>query len=163
MPGLTIFRFDAPIFFANARTFADQVLRLADADPKPHWILVAAEPISDIDTTAADMLEELAGDLETRGVQLAFAELKEPVQAKIDGYGMHPVSYTHLAGPAERPADRPDQGGKRHTKGPWTRLANVAGLESDGPSTTHSRGRADGGVATSRRQHDCLLYTSRCV
>ncbi len=91
MPGLTIFRFDAPIFFANARTFADQVLRLADADPKPNWILVAAEPISDIDTTAADMLEELAGDLETRGVQLAFAELKEPVQAKIDGYGMHHV------------------------------------------------------------------------
>ena len=91
MPGLTIFRFDAPIFFANARTFADQVLRLADADPKPNWILVAAEPISDIDTTAADMLEELAGDLETRGVQLAFAELKEPVRAKIDGYGMHHV------------------------------------------------------------------------
>ena len=91
MTGLTIFRFDAPIFFANARTFADQVLRLADADPKPNWILVAAEPISDIDTTAADMLEELAGDLETRGVQLAFAELKEPVRAKIDGYGMHHV------------------------------------------------------------------------
>ena len=91
MPGLTIFRFDAPIFFANARTFADQVLRLADADPKPNWILVAAEPISDIDTTAADMLEELAGDLQTRGVQLAFAELKEPVRAKIDGYGMHHV------------------------------------------------------------------------
>ncbi|MEI2826276.1 MAG: sulfate permease [Dermatophilaceae bacterium] len=91
MPGLTIFRFDAPLFFANARTFSDQVLRLADADPKPRWILVAAEPISDIDTTAADMLEELAGDLETRGVQLVFAELKEPVRAKIDGYGMHDV------------------------------------------------------------------------
>ena len=94
MPGLVIFRFDAPLFFANARTFSDQVLRLAtpkEGEPAPRWILVAAEPISDIDTTAADMLEELVGDLETRDVQLAFAELKEPVQAKIDGYGMHHV------------------------------------------------------------------------
>ena len=56
LPGLVIFRFDAPLFFANARTFRDEVRRLAGAEPRPHWIVVAAEPITDVDTTAADML-----------------------------------------------------------------------------------------------------------
>jgi MFS superfamily sulfate permease-like transporter len=53
LPGLVIFRFDSPLFFANANTFRDQALALADTDPRPQWILVAAEPITDIDTTAA--------------------------------------------------------------------------------------------------------------
>ena len=52
-----IYRFDAPLFFANATTFRDEIRRLARADPPPRWILVAAEPITDVDTTAADMLE----------------------------------------------------------------------------------------------------------
>ena len=58
LPGLVIFRFDAPLFFANARTFRDQIRRLAAADPRPQWIVIAAEPITDVDTTAADMLAE---------------------------------------------------------------------------------------------------------
>ena len=59
LPGLVIYRFDGPLFFANANTFRDKVLRLAAAEPRPTWILVAAEPITDVDTTAADMLEDL--------------------------------------------------------------------------------------------------------
>ena len=56
LPGLVIFRFDAPLFFANARTFRDQIRRWRRPSPRPRWIVVAAEPITDVDTTAADML-----------------------------------------------------------------------------------------------------------
>src|SRR5271167_3641260 len=48
LPGLVIFRFDAPLFFANTRTFRDQIRRLAAAEPRPHWIVIAAEPITDV-------------------------------------------------------------------------------------------------------------------
>ena len=54
-----IFRFDAPLIFANARVFRDQIRRLARTDPPPVWIVIAAEPMTDVDTTASDMLEEL--------------------------------------------------------------------------------------------------------
>ena len=59
LPRCVIFRFDAPLFFANCRTFREQIRSLAAAEPPPTWIIVAAEPITDVDTTAADMLEDL--------------------------------------------------------------------------------------------------------
>ena len=86
LPGLVIFRFDAPLFFANARTFRDQVRRLASTDPRPRWIIVAAEPITDVDTTAADMLEDLDKAINALGVSLVFAEMKDPVRQKIERY-----------------------------------------------------------------------------
>jgi len=86
LPGCVIFRFDAPLFFANARTFRDQVRALALAEPAPTWIIVAAEPITDVDTTAADMLHNLDVALNDDGVHLVFAELKDPVRHKIDRY-----------------------------------------------------------------------------
>jgi high affinity sulfate transporter 1 len=88
LPGLVIFRFDAPLFFANATSFRDQVMRLAKTDPPPRWIVVAAEPVTDVDTTAADMLEDLDETLTERGTRLVFAELKDPVRAKIECYGL---------------------------------------------------------------------------
>jgi high affinity sulfate transporter 1 len=86
LPGCVIFRFDAPLFFANSRTFREQIRALALSDPAPAWILVAAEPITDVDTTAADMLQSLDEDLNTRGISLVFAEMKDPVRRKIDRY-----------------------------------------------------------------------------
>jgi len=86
LPGLIIYRFDSPLFFANANTFRDKVLQLAGSDPRPRWILVAAEPITDIDTTAADMLEDLDAKLDAKGVTLVFAELKSTVQQKVERY-----------------------------------------------------------------------------
>ena len=86
LPGLVLFRFDAPLIFANARVFREQVRRLADAEPPPRWIVIAAEPITDVDTTASDMLEDLDEDLNARGISLVFAELKDPVRRKIDRY-----------------------------------------------------------------------------
>jgi high affinity sulfate transporter 1 len=88
LAGLVIYRFDAPLFFANARTFREQIRRLAGADPPPRWIVVAAEPITDVDTTAADMLEDLDEALNDRGISLVFAEMKDPVRRKIERYGL---------------------------------------------------------------------------
>jgi MFS superfamily sulfate permease-like transporter len=88
LPGLVIYRFDAPLFFANAKTFRDEVRRLAAAEPKPRWIVIAAEPMTDVDTTAADVLEDLDEALNDQGVSLVFAELKDPVRRKIERYGL---------------------------------------------------------------------------
>jgi high affinity sulfate transporter 1 len=86
VPGLVLFRFDAPLIFANARTFRDEIRHLSRAEPAPEWIVVAAEPITDIDTTAADMLEDLDEELNAKGISLVFAEMKTPVRTKIDRY-----------------------------------------------------------------------------
>jgi high affinity sulfate transporter 1 len=88
LPGLAIYRFDGPLFFANAKMFRDHIRRLADASPRPEWILIAAEPITDIDTTASDILEELDETLNAKGISLVFAELKDPVRRKIERYGL---------------------------------------------------------------------------
>jgi len=84
--GLKIYRFDAPLLFANSRTFRDELRGLADQEPRPRWIIVAAEPITDVDTTAADMLEDLDEELNERGVSIVFAEMKSPVEQKVHRY-----------------------------------------------------------------------------
>jgi high affinity sulfate transporter 1 len=86
LPGLVLFRFDAPLIFANARVFRDRIRELARAEPAPTWIVVAAEPITDVDTTAADMLIGLDEYLNARDIWLVFAELKDPVRRKLDRY-----------------------------------------------------------------------------
>jgi high affinity sulfate transporter 1 len=97
LPGLVIFRFDAPIFFANARTFRDQIRRIAGQEPRPSWIVIAAEPITDVDTTAADMLLKLDEELNAAGTSLVFAELKEPVRAKLERYELiGPLEPAHF-------------------------------------------------------------------
>jgi high affinity sulfate transporter 1 len=86
IPGLVLYRFDAPLFFANADVFRARVRALArDAT----WIVVAAEPITDIDTTAGEMLRTLDDELTADGVELAFAELKDPVRDQLHHYGLH--------------------------------------------------------------------------
>jgi high affinity sulfate transporter 1 len=86
MEGLEIVRFDAPLIFANTRTFRERITGLADDIPGLRWIVVAAEPITDVDTTAADMLEDLDEALNSRGISLVFAEMKDPVRRKIERY-----------------------------------------------------------------------------
>jgi MFS superfamily sulfate permease-like transporter len=89
VPGLTLYRWDAPLFFANAQTFREHVLHVVDAlDETPRWLVVAAEPITDVDTTAAELLDELITDLARRGTQLHFAELKGPTKDRLAVYGV---------------------------------------------------------------------------
>ena len=84
IPGLLIFRWDAPLFFANAELFHQRVLEAVAASPTPvRRIIVAAEPVTSIDVTSADMLTELVRALNASGIELRFAELKDPVKDKL--------------------------------------------------------------------------------
>ena len=98
IPGLLMIRWDAPLFFANANLFRQRVRDLlAQADPTPFWVLVTAEPVTDIDTTAAEMLADLDLELNASGIHLVFAELKDPVQDKIVRYGLlETIDYRHF-------------------------------------------------------------------
>jgi high affinity sulfate transporter 1 len=84
IPGLVLFRWDAPLFFANAEFFHDRVLDAVAASPTPvRWLVVAAEPVTSIDVTAADTLSELDETLHAAGIELCFAEMKDPVKDKL--------------------------------------------------------------------------------
>ncbi|WP_322084186.1 SulP family inorganic anion transporter [Burkholderia sp. BCC1972] len=90
VPGLVLLRWDAPLFFANGEIFRERVLRAVDESPEPaRWIVIAAEPVTNIDLTAADVLERLHGELAARQVKLVFAELKGPVKDSLKHYGMY--------------------------------------------------------------------------
>jgi MFS superfamily sulfate permease-like transporter len=88
--GLVLFRWDAPLFFANAEAFREAIEAAVDAAPTPtRWVVVAAEPVTDVDMTAADMLDELITELDGRGIRLRFAELKDPVKDRLRRYGLY--------------------------------------------------------------------------
>ncbi len=90
VPSLLLFRFDSPIFFANAGFFEEQLGEAIDATPGGvRRVVVAAEPISDIDSTGAEMLVLLLDDLDARGIEFAFAELKGPVKDRLRSYGLY--------------------------------------------------------------------------
>lgn len=89
IPGLLMLRWDAPLFFANANIFRRRVRDLvAQTEPRLVWIVVAAEPVTDVDTTAAEMLVDLDKELNASGIHLVFAELKDPVKDKMVRYGL---------------------------------------------------------------------------
>jgi high affinity sulfate transporter 1 len=89
IPGLLLYRFDAPLFFANAGYFRRRVHHLVGEATTPvRWVVVAAEPITDVDTTAAGTLRDLLDELRNEGVTLAFAELKGPVKDRLQRYGL---------------------------------------------------------------------------
>ena len=90
IPGLLLYRWDAPLFFANAEMFRRSVVAAVTASAVPiKWVVVAAEPITDVDTTAAEKIEELDKELAAREIELAFAELKDPVKDRLSRYGLH--------------------------------------------------------------------------
>ncbi len=87
IPGLVLYRFDAPLFFANADYFRERVRAIVRSE-QPRWIVVAAEPITDIDATAGETLRALNEELDAAGIELAFAELKGPVRDRLRQYGI---------------------------------------------------------------------------
>ena len=89
IPGLVLFRWDAPLFFANAEFFHDRVMSAVACSPTPvRWLVVAAEPVTSIDVTAADALSELDASLQAAGIELCFAEMKDPVKDKLKRFGL---------------------------------------------------------------------------
>ncbi|MEX3776778.1 SulP family inorganic anion transporter [Pseudomonas sp. MYb118] len=89
LPGLVLFRWDAPLFFANAELFHDRVLDAVAASPTPvRWLVVVAEPVTSVDVTSADMLAELDETLHAAGIELCVAGMKDPVKDKLKRFGL---------------------------------------------------------------------------
>ena len=89
IPGLVLFRWDAPLFFANAELFQDRVLDAVAASPTPvRRVVVAAEPMTGIDITASDVVADLNRTLEEVGIELHFSELKDPVKDELKRFGL---------------------------------------------------------------------------
>jgi high affinity sulfate transporter 1 len=89
VPGLVLFRWDAPLFFANAELFADRVRDAIAASPTPvRRIVVAAAPVTSVDVTASDSLSDLMRSLGENGIELHFAEMKDPVKDKLKRFGV---------------------------------------------------------------------------
>ncbi|GLR88991.1 SulP family inorganic anion transporter [Bradyrhizobium iriomotense] len=89
IPGLVLFRWDAPLFFANAEFFRERILDAMATSPTPvRWLVVAAEPVTSVDVTACDVVAELDEALHAQGIELCFAELKDPVKDKLKRFGL---------------------------------------------------------------------------
>ena len=82
-----IYRWEAPLFFANAGIFRQQIRKLVVAH-NPRWIVLQCEAITDIDVTAADMLKDLDRELNERGIHVAFVELRTRLQERVETYGL---------------------------------------------------------------------------
>jgi high affinity sulfate transporter 1 len=91
VPGLVLFRWSAPLFFANAELFSSSVLDAVAAAPGPvRRVIVTAEPVTSVDVTANDALVELHRTLTAQGIELCFAELKDRVKDKLARFGSLP-------------------------------------------------------------------------
>ena len=87
-PGLTIYRFGAGIFYANAERLSEEVLTLAGGDDPPRWLVIDMASVDDVDFTGGKTLLELADQLDKRGVVLVLAELRDNVRDELDRYGL---------------------------------------------------------------------------
>ena len=89
IPGLVLFRWDAPLFFANVEFFQQRVLEAVISSPTPvRWLVVAAEPVTRLDVTASDVVAALDQTLHDAGIELVFAEMKDPVKDKLKRFGL---------------------------------------------------------------------------
>ena len=88
IPGLAVVRFDAPLFFANGTIFDRYIRSVVHHQPTPaEWVVIAAEPITGLDTTAVDQLVELDRYLKDQGIRLVFAEMKGPIKDRLIRFG----------------------------------------------------------------------------
>ena len=98
VPGVVVFRWEAPLFFANVGIFRQQVRSLA-RDESVTWIVLQCEAVTDIDITAADMIEQLSAELRKRGVHLRFVEMRTRLSEQMRRYGLlRTVDQNHLYG-----------------------------------------------------------------
>ena len=113
IPGVVVYRWEAPLFFANAGIFRKQVRELV-RDRQPRWVVLQCEAITDVDVTAAAMLKQLDDELNAVGVHLAFAELRDRLQDLVVQYGLletldrdhfYPTLDTTIAAIADEPVD----------------------------------------------------------
>ena len=87
LPGIVVYRWEAPLFFANASAFRQQMRHLVK-ESHPSWIVLQCEAITDVDVTAGEMLEQLDKELNAAGVHLSFAEMSSRLQELVLRYGL---------------------------------------------------------------------------
>ncbi len=123
--GLVLFRWDAPLFFANAEFFQRRLLDALEASPTPvRRVVVAAEPVSSVDVTSADMLRELHDNLARKGIALHFAEMKDPVRDKLKRFelsGLFSDAHFHptVGSAVDDYLGRRDADGSNHRLEEW--------------------------------------------
>lgn len=115
---LAVYRFDAPLFFANAQQFSDEILALTeDREPPLRWIIVSGEAVTGLDSTAEEMLRDLVTQLAARDVTLLFARTRAPFRHALERSGLTDVLGPNHLYPTIRAAvdaiaalerDRPD-------------------------------------------------------
>jgi MFS superfamily sulfate permease-like transporter len=87
LPGIVVYRWEAPLFFANSSAFRTQI-RHAVAERHASWVVVQCEAITDVDVSAARMLEQLDRELNATGIHMAFAEMRTRLQDLVRRYGL---------------------------------------------------------------------------
>ena len=87
LPGIVVYRWEAPLFFANCTAFRNQVRRIV-RDRQPTWVVVQCEAITDLDVSAAEMLEQLDTELNRAGMHMAFVEMRSRLQELVLRYGL---------------------------------------------------------------------------
>jgi high affinity sulfate transporter 1 len=87
VPGVAVFRWEAPLFFANSSAFRRQVAALA-RQPGTRWVVVQCEAVTDIDVTGAEVLARLDLELNEAGIHMAFVELRHRLQDLVLRYGL---------------------------------------------------------------------------
>ena len=87
IPGIVVYRWEAPLFFANASAFRAQIRRVV-AERRPSWVVVQCQAMTDVDVSAARMLEQLDRELNASGVHMAFVEMRSRLQDLVSRYGL---------------------------------------------------------------------------
>jgi high affinity sulfate transporter 1 len=115
IPGLVVYRYDAPLCFANAENFRQRALAAVDGSPAPvEWFLLNAEANIEVDITAVDALEDLRADLTKRGIVFAMARVKQDLRDQLGPSGLldrvgedhvFPTLPTAVQAFGERPRD----------------------------------------------------------
>ncbi|MEU2429350.1 sulfate permease [Streptomyces sp. NPDC007861] len=89
VPGLVVYRYDSPLFFANAQNFRRRATAAVDDHPGPvAWFVLNAEANVEVDITALDAVEALRRDLERRGIVFALARVKQDLRDELDAFGL---------------------------------------------------------------------------
>ncbi|MGW7134396.1 SulP family inorganic anion transporter [Streptomyces bobili] len=89
IPGLLVYRYDSPLFFANAENFRHRALAAVDGQPEPvRWFVLNTEANVEVDITALDALDDLRRELDHRGIVLALARVKQDLLADLTAYGL---------------------------------------------------------------------------
>jgi MFS superfamily sulfate permease-like transporter len=92
LPGLVVYRFGAPLYFANATLFLDDVERLIAEEPAPvRWFVLDAEAITDVDTTGAGVLKQAITMLARRKITFAVTRADQPFRSWLEKYHLMPL------------------------------------------------------------------------